>query len=336
MRIWFNHWFSTAYHLINMMKAACPDELTFIGSSYNMYAIYRQACDEFFAEPEKIGEAEYVNFCLDFCKAHQIDLFVPRRNLTALTRARDRFSAAGVRLFADGSQEMLEILDDKKATYDFFRPLIPEYVPQIRIVHSLAEFDAAYNELKDQCTRVCYKLTVDEGARSFRVIDDRIESLRGVMEKPGTKITLEAARTVLAQYDFSIPMMLMPYLSGVEVSVDCVQTKKGPMIIPRYKTSKRYSEIIFDEEMMALCEKIMGILNIKTPMNIQFKMERDQFFLLEINPRMSGGMQLSCLAAGLNLPGAAIREWLGGEMDWHYPERKKRKVAHIETPICLD
>ena len=50
MRIWFNHWFSTAYHLIRMMREGTP-EAVFVGSNENVRAIYRQACDEWYAEP---------------------------------------------------------------------------------------------------------------------------------------------------------------------------------------------------------------------------------------------------------------------------------------------
>ena len=39
MRIWFNHWFSTAYHLINMIKDGDPDKFYFIGTSTNPVAM---------------------------------------------------------------------------------------------------------------------------------------------------------------------------------------------------------------------------------------------------------------------------------------------------------
>ena len=84
MRIWFNHWFSTSYHLINMMKEKEPDRFYFIGSSTNPYAIYKQACDEFYTEKHDISDEEYLQYCLDFCKEHKIDVFVPRHNLVSI------------------------------------------------------------------------------------------------------------------------------------------------------------------------------------------------------------------------------------------------------------
>lgn len=117
------------------------------------------------------------------------------------------------------------------------------------------------------------------------------------------------------EYDFEISILLMPYLSGVEISVDCVATANGNLIIPRYKTSKRYSEIISSKRIISMCDKIVHELNTNNDMNmlmnIQFKMENDKPYLLEINPRMSGGLQLSCKAIGINLPHIALNELLG-------------------------
>ena len=153
----------------------------------------------------------------------------------------------------------------------------------------------------------------------------------GLLTKLGMKVTLEAAKKVLSEYDFEIPVLLMPYLSGVEISVDCVATANGNLIIPRYKTSKRYSEIILSERIISMCDEIMNKLNangdMNMPMNIQFKMENDKPYLLEINPRMSGGLQLSCKAIGINLPHIAMNELLGKEILGADGEIDRAKMA---------
>ncbi len=336
MRVWFNHWFSTVYHLINLMKESDPGRFYIIGSNANSLSVYKSACDEWYREPADLPAEEYVRYCLDFCVEHRVDVFVPRKHLVAISKNRHLFEALSVKVLVDADADTVAMLDDKCATYAFFRDICPECVPEVRIARSYEEFLAGYEELQSLCPRVCYKLIEDEGARSFRVIDDRIESIKGLFEKPGAKITLSAAKNVLSQYDFSIPVLLMPYLSGVEVSVDCLATPSGNLIIPRYKTNKRYSEIIFKPELMATCSRMMDALGLNMPMNIQFKVEDGCYYLLEINPRMSGGLQLSCKAADINLPGIAIHQLLGTESEWHYPEFESRKVVHIETPICFD
>ena len=336
MRIWFNHWFSTVYHLINLIKEGDPDKFYIVGSNANNLSVYKCACDEWYQEPSNLSAEEYVKYCLDFCIEHKIDIFVPRKHLVDISRNHKLFEDISVKLLVDRDYDIITMLDDKYSTYQFFKKHCPGCVPEVRIANTYDEFLLSYEELSSCCGRVCYKLVEDEGARSFRVIDNRIENVNALLEKPGAKITLDAAKKVLSGYDISIPILLMPYLSGVEVSVDCLATKRGNLIIPRYKTNKRYSEIIFKEELMNTCSTMMDVLQLQMPMNIQFKVENGKYYLLEINPRMSGGLQLSCKASNINLPSIAINKLLGVEKQWVYPSFLSQKVVHIETPICFE
>lgn len=62
MRIWFNHCFSAAYHLINMIKLDNSEEYSFIWTSTNPYAIYKTVCNDWYDEPKEITAPEYINF----------------------------------------------------------------------------------------------------------------------------------------------------------------------------------------------------------------------------------------------------------------------------------
>ena len=334
-RIWFNHWFSTAYHLIDLIRAA-SDEFYFVGSNKNDYAIYKRNCDEWYREPEKISAAAYVEFCLNFCREHSINIFVPRRNLTAISERRGDFENIGVKVLVGKDARLMKIFDDKVATYEFFAANnLAEIVPPYRLAKSFDDFTQAYDALKTSANRICYKLTEDEGALTFRVIDDSIEKISALHNMPNMKVTLAAARKILSDYDFKIPLIVMPYLSGREISVDCLTTPRGNIIVPRFKTNQRYSEIKFDDAIIAAAEKILSLINLDVPINIQFRTDGEKFFLLEINPRMSGGLQLSCLGAGINIPAIAINQLRGVETLWTVPAKKFCRVAHIETPIIL-
>jgi ribosome biogenesis GTPase A len=65
IRIWLNHWFSTAYSIIQLIK---KDESDFriIGSNERENTVYKKVCDEWHIEPV-LKEEEYVSYCLDFC-----------------------------------------------------------------------------------------------------------------------------------------------------------------------------------------------------------------------------------------------------------------------------
>ena len=75
-RIWMNHWFSTAYNIITLIKEGIPDA-TIIGSNEHAASPIMNVCEEWYQEPVLKGE-QYVSFCLDFCREHNIDVFMPR------------------------------------------------------------------------------------------------------------------------------------------------------------------------------------------------------------------------------------------------------------------
>lgn len=311
-------------------------DLFVIGSSTNPDAVYKQACDEWFVEDEDIAAEEYPEFCLDICKKYDVDIFVPRRFLAEVAGYRKKFEHEGVLLFADKDAELIETLNDKSLTYILLKRNGIGCVPPYEIASSMRDFMEGYDKIKGAFERVCYKLVIDEGARSFRVIDSSAESDVGMFRKSGSKINLMTAKKILKEYKFLLPVMIMPYLDGTEISADCLNTPSGNIIIPRFKRSGRISEIVFDERVMRECGKIMDTLNIKMPLNIQFKMNDDNIYLLEINPRMSGGLQLSCAGTGINIPKIAVNQLMGVDIPWEYPKFSSRKTAHIETPICLD
>ena len=334
MRVWFNHWFSTAAHLIDLMRRGYPEELTVIGSSHNSRAVYRQKCDEWYPEQE-LPPAEYADFCLRFCREHGVDVFVPHKGMKDIAQAAGRFSESGVRLMLEPDADTIALLDDKVRTYRFLENVIPEAMPAYRVCHSLEEFRGACDALDTGAGRLCYKLTVDEGARSFRVIDNSIEGIKALYEKPGTKVTRATAERILSGYDFSTPVLVMPYLSGADVSVDCMETGQGRLLIPRFKVG-RYSEVRNDPSVTALCHTIMDRIRLEMPANIQFRMEKDRPYFLEINTRMSGGLQLSCEATGINLPAIALRKLTGLPTPWSYPSPwEPRGVVNLETPVIV-
>lgn len=334
-RIWFNHWFSSVYQIIRMIREGCGCDVEIVGSNRRESTVYKSLCDEWYVEMDECPDEAYAQYCLDFCREHRIDIFAPRRGLTAVAQRKDEFEAAGVKLLLGVDGSMARILDDKAAAYRFISDAGLGWTPEYRIAYSAEEFRRYYGELKREDERICYKLTQDEGARSFRVIDGRVCQARALMEKPGSKVTLEHALMIMDGYDFSIPVLMMPYLEGPEISVDCLQTSRGKLIIPRIKKAGRYSEVRFDAPVMKACAALMDCIHTCGPVNIQLRMHKGELWLLEINPRLSGGIQLSCEAAGVNLPAIAVNELLGFDMPWEQPAFESRRVAHVETPVRL-
>ena len=73
---------------------------------------------------------------------------------------------------------------------------------------------------------------------------------------------------------------------------------------------------------------------MECPCNIQFKYLDGVPYFLEVNTRMSGGVQMACLASGVNIPDLAVNKLLGIDKDWEVCMEEKY-VSHVELPVVL-
>jgi len=334
IRVWFNHWFSTAYHIINLIKEDKDIDFYIIGSNENHDSPIQQVCEKWFQEPKFSNDGDYVDYCLKFCSDNDIHIFVPRRKMVAIGNRLEEFEALGVKVLVEKDPEKLRILNDKEETYKYFEKLGINLVPERYVVNNGQGFINAYKEITNRYDRACIKFTQDEGAMSFRVIDNIVEGFQGLKVKPGLKVSYKAILDSLSQEDSFSDLFVMPYLEGIEVSVDCLGTPSGTIIVPRYKTGSRITEIRYEKEIVDYCKEIYEKINIFGPCNIQFKYHNNVPYLLEVNTRMSGGIQLSCLSSDVNIPNIAVNQLLDIHKPWKI-ETITKKVTYIEKPLLL-
>ena len=329
LRVWFNHWFSTAYNIAELMREY--GDIYIIGSNRNINAVMSGACDEWYSEPDICGE-EYIAFCLDFCKKNGVDVFVPRRQMTYISRSMKSFEDIGVKVMAE-SFDVISLLEDKRAAYELFSHSEKINVPEYAVVNDRQSFLSAYEDMKRRCSQLCVKFIQDEGALSFRKITPERRFDPRMYVK--ADVTPEELCGYFDGRDKSPDMMLMPYLSGTEISVDCLDTSFGLIAVPRYKTSGRHEYIKYDRGILSAANEAVKTAGLGMPCNIQFRMLDGKPYLLEVNTRMSGGIQMSCLAAGINIPMLALAKLMGEERKWSI-NRIERTVSYIERPCIIE
>ena len=313
IRIWLNHWFSTAYSIIQLIK---KDESDFriIGSNERENTVYKKVCDEWHIEPV-LKEEEYVSYCLDFCVKNRVDVFVPRRKLVAISRNKERFEKIGVRVLVD-DYESVRMLNHKDLAYQFFKENGIGIVPDYYSVTTADEFMHAYNSLKEKYSSVCFKFVNDEGGNSFHRIVDHENAFSALRWNQGSRITFRKAYSALCEVERFDPVIVMPYLPGEEISVDCLKTKDGIIAVPRY------------------CSDFYSKVDLEMPCNIQFKFSGQVPYFLEVNTRMSGGVQMSYVGSGINIPNIAINKLLGRPREWHC-ENRECIVSYAEIPMLI-
>lgn len=332
IRVWLNHWFSTSYRLIELMKEDAEEQIYVIGSNRQKNSVIQKVCDEWYEEPDIDGE-EYITYCLKFCADHSIDAFVPRRKMEEISRNIERFERAGVKVMADDFSK-ISLLNDKAASYEFFKDCNGLHIPDFCIVNNLCQFEQAYRQLRTNYAQVCVKFVKDEGGMSFRKIAENVDRFGQLKVYQGSGISYEMLAEALGSTAEFDDLMVMPYLPGNEISVDCLQTKKGLIAIPRNKGAARHERVEYDDEILRMTDTVMQRIELKFPCNIQFKLKDSVPYLLEVNTRMSGGLQMSCLAAQVNIPNIALNKLLGRDIDWTM-DRTEKTVSYIELPRII-
>ncbi len=242
VNIWLNHWFSTAYNIITMIKQENPDFYV-IGTNENPHSVLSTVCDEWYTEPV-LKDKSYVDFCLEFCVEHKIDVFMPRRELLSISKYKEEFNRIGVKVMVDDYQ-IVNILNHKDLAYEELAKRGVSTIPDYRIVTSVAQFENAYSELKEKYREICIKFVHDEGGKSYRLIDNSRKGYTSLFKKQNTRMTYDAIIDALSERDEFAPLMVMPNLSGEEISVDCLQTQDGLIMLPRIKDATRIEKLCF-------------------------------------------------------------------------------------------
>lgn len=331
VRIWLNHWFSTAYHIILLLKRDNPG-FRIIGSNENEYSPIMTVCDEWYREPP-LKDEEYAEFCLQFCREHQIDIFMPRRGALAISKHVRRFAAEGVKVMVE-DHAVMRALNHKDQAYALFCEKGIGVVPEHYIVRTAGQFKEKYSQLSERYRKVCFKFVHDEGGKSYRLIDNDRKGYKALFRKLTTRMTFDEAVKALSEREEFSPIMMMPYLPDEEVSVDCLNTDTGLIAIPRIKDSTRIERVRYDQQILDYCQDLYAKIPLEQPCNIQFKYLDGVPYILEVNTRMSGGVQMACAASRINIPSIAANKLLGINKPWE-DRRIERAVCHVEYPIVF-
>lgn len=98
--------------------------------------------------------------------------------------------------------------------------------------------------------------------------------------------------------------IVQPYIKGSVITVDIVRQKDGKTIvaIPREELLRTINgagtsvRVFVEPYLVDLCKKVADSLNIYGCVNVEFiKNENGIYYIMECNPRFSGGVEFSCL-----------------------------------------
>jgi biotin carboxylase len=307
-RLWFNRAYATTWHFIAMIRNN-PDAVAVdvLGSHSDPHSPVLAACDRTLVEPD-LDADDYVAWALEIAAQEAIDILIPRVHMGALAAAHDRFAAVGTTLLCPAA-DVVELFDDKAAGYRAAAALgLP--VPPHRVVHDSAGLRAAYADFAAIATQVCMKPVRGVGGEGFRRLttapaswqEDLAAEVRSLVRLDDVCRALDAAGPR--------DLLVMPFLDGVEVSVDVLADRAGNVhaAIGRQHDTKgrRLRTIVDDGPAREIAEALTAAHQVGYLSNTQVKAWQGRPYLLELNTRAAGGIFQTALA-GVNLPWAAIR-----------------------------
>ncbi|MGH8855277.1 MAG: ATP-grasp domain-containing protein, partial [Telluria sp.] len=338
MRVWYNRTFSSVYAAIRLVREAdTAGRFTIIHSNANRHTAAALLAHEFYSEPTGLEPAAYVDWCLAFCREHRIDIFVPGREATTLAAHHERFAAIGTRVLSAATPAKLQLIHDKAAFYaETELPQAP--VAEFRRFENLAGFDAAWAELRPRHAKLCLKPARGIYGIGFAVIDEERNAAALLLGGIEYHVGYQDLRRGLAELGEFRTMLLMEFLEGHEYSVDCVGDN-GRLVsaVARRKLHGAGSGQLIDmrPEIIEATAKLAADHGLNGIFNVQFREAGGKPRLLEINPRMSGGIGMAC-AAGPNLPWIALKGFANGfDTVEVAPVRNGMRVAEVSEALEL-
>ncbi len=329
---------------LQIIKAQSTSSFTIIGSHrHNRPEIFEFA-DVIFREPykaavvkqqdENLTSSEAITnerilsepplperwqFVLEHAKQNNVKVLLTGRNGIDYERHRATFSEAGIRLLTGAtSVSALETIDDKFA---FMQQCQAHDIP----VAEAWRFDTV-DELESLLAKhsnepLCVKPVTGIFAQGFwkldadKEVDEQYDSFEHLYFTEDKKINtlqfINAYRTSIMIKEQPIPMLLMPYLSGREYSIDVV-CEYGEVLaaITRYKTGK-VQHIGYDKSVMDVVTSLIKAFYCDGIVSVQTKENSDgQHQVLEINSRPSGGIGYTT-HSGVDLTQVGFSYWLG-------------------------
>ncbi|MBH0086382.1 ATP-grasp domain-containing protein [Psychrobacter sp. SCQQ22] len=273
--------------------------------------------DEVDVEPELVMPRW--QFVLEQAQQHNVKVLLTGRNGIDYEARREVFDAAGIRLLTGAtSVAALESIDDKFA---FMQQCHSQGIP----VADAWRFDTT-EQLEALLAKhghqpLCVKPVTGIFAQGFWRLDlgkteeekyDSFEHLYFTEEKKiSTAQFINAYTNSLMVHERPIPMLLMPYLSGQEYSIDVV-CEYGEVLaaITRYKTGK-IQHIGYEQSVMDVVIPLIKAFNCDGIISVQTKADDEgQHRILEINSRPSGGIGYTT-HSGVDLTQVGFAYWLG-------------------------
>lgn len=255
---------------------------------YDIYSSALYFSDKHYKVP-LVSDPSYLETLQCICEKENVTVIIPTidQELLLWAENRENFAEKGINVIIS-PPETVQVCGDKYETYQFFKNNDLPFPRTYLLEHLTYQMD--------------YPLFIKPRDGRGSVMSFQVKNKK--------------------ELDFFVEYVPNPlvqdYLDGKEFTVDAYFSMDSRLIsfVPRFRLVIRSGvsdrgRTFKDAALAAYIRKIGEKMKFAGPINIQGKILRDEITFFEINPRFSGGIQLS-IAAGENFSEYIIRE-LSGE-----------------------
>ena len=301
-RVWFNQGLSNVYDALKIIREADRSgQLTLLASHSLPVSPVQVVARESWREPAGfLPEEDYVDWCLETCAAKKVHLFVPGRGRRTVTRRKVEFERRGTKVLVVARPEVLDLFDRKDRLYaDLSGQAVP--LPDHRAVRTEEELEEAYRSLSERHARLCIKPASSIFGAGFHVLDAEDDEYERLVSSDAPRVGIDAFRRALVKTQRPRDLLVMEHLPGPERSIDCL-AEEGRLIaaVARVK-HESWQELEISGAAIDLAATLTRRYELNGIFNVQTRDARGVPHLLEVNPRMSGGILYAC-QSGLALP----------------------------------
>ncbi|CAI8701651.1 ATP-grasp domain-containing protein [Brevibacillus sp. IT-7CA2] len=310
--------------VIKSLRKVSHMNIEIIGVDTSAYATGFPLSDDFYTIP-KANDSNFISDVLTICKSEKIDVILPMvtKELLEFAMNKQLFLDSGTIVSVSDYNNLVIANDKGRLLHKLALIGIP--TPKSEIVQTAETLKEAIYRLGYPQHSVCFKPTISNGSRGFRILDPNINRASLLFkEKPNSTYTsMNDLFDILEQTDEIPEIIVMEYLPGKEYSVD-VLADNGKVVtaIPRLREAMvggiTTSGVVVNEtDIIEYASKVVSELGLHGNIGVQIRRNADnEPRILEINPRMQGTI-VHCLGAGVNLPYLAIKLVLGIPIEPH-------------------
>lgn len=281
-----------------------------VNSHENAPALY--VADEFRLAPP-IHSEDYIPFLLNFCLEKKIELIVPLldNDLPVLAQAKRKFSEAGVYVLV-ADLHLAKLANDKFQTSLFLKQ------QGFDTVGNYCDLDS-FAQAKDS-GEIDFPVIIKPrwGMASLSVYLAKNEEELNFYFKKAKEEVLNSFLKFESQQDPGKEILIMNKIEGEEYMLDVINDLDGnyQLTIVNKKLLRKAGETeavetIRHEALEQIGQKISAHFRHPLVMDIDVIVNKNGIYIIEFNPRFSGGYPFSH-AAGIHLPKALLR-WLKKE-----------------------